>query len=45
MNIEILQEYIKAFKQEVVDSGLKRDIDDFISSLPSAHHNILTQRV
>lgn len=44
MNIEILQEHINTFTQEVVDSGFKRDLDDFISSLPAAQNNIVAMR-
>ncbi len=40
MNIEILQEHINAFTREVVDSGFKRDLDDYISSFPAAQKNI-----
>jgi hypothetical protein len=44
MNIELLQEYIEIFTREVVDSGFKRDLDDYISSLPSAQSNIVALR-
>jgi len=44
MNIEILQEYIVAFTNDVIDSGFKRDIDDYISSLPAIQNNIVALR-
>lgn len=44
MNIEILQEHINTFTREVIDTGFKRDIDDYISSLPSAQNNIVALR-
>jgi hypothetical protein len=44
MNIEILQENINTFTREVVDSGFKRDLDDYIASLPSAQNNIVALR-
>lgn len=44
MNIEILQEYINTFTRDVVDSGFKRDLDDYASSLPSSQHNLVALR-
>lgn len=44
MNIENLQEHIALFKREVIDSGFKRDLDDFVSSLPNAQSNIIQLR-
>lgn len=44
MNIETLQEYIDTFIQDVMDSGFKRDLDDFISSLSASQNNILALR-
>lgn len=44
MNIEILREHINTFNEAVVESGFKRDLDDFISSLPSAQNNIVAMR-
>jgi hypothetical protein len=44
MNIEILHDHISAFKREVVDSGFKRDLDDYSSSLPSSQTNIVALR-
>jgi len=44
MNIEILQEHINTFTREVVDSGFKRDLDDYINSLPTAQNNIVALR-
>lgn len=44
MNIEILQDYIMTFTREVVDSGFKRDLDDYASSLPASQNNIVALR-
>ncbi|MBC8327055.1 MAG: hypothetical protein H8E27_15665 [Verrucomicrobia subdivision 3 bacterium] len=44
MNIEILQDCIDTFTLEIIDSGFKRDLDDFISSLPASQNNILPLR-
>ncbi len=44
MNIETLQHFIDTFNREVVDSGFKRDLDDFSSSLPASQSNILALR-
>ncbi len=44
MNIEILQEHINTFNEEVTESGFRRDLDDFISSFPSSQNNIVAMR-
>lgn len=44
MNIEVLQEYINDFESEVVGSGFKRDLDDFVGSLPALQNNIVALR-
>jgi hypothetical protein len=44
MNIETLKQHIEAFTREVVNSGFKRDIADYIASLPSSQNNILALR-
>ena len=44
MNIQILQEHINTFTREVVDSGFKRDLDDYIKSLPASQNNIVALR-
>jgi len=44
MNIEVLQDHINAFLREVVDSGFKRDLDDYTSSLPASQNNIVVLR-
>lgn len=44
MNIEILQDYITTFTREVVDSGFKRDLDDYSASLPASQNNIVVLR-
>ncbi len=44
MNIKILQDHIETFTREVVDSGFKRDLDDYIASLPNAQNSIITLR-
>lgn len=44
MNIEILQDYVDTFTREIVESGFKRDLDDYITSLPNSQNNIVTLR-
>jgi len=44
MNIETLQDHINCFMQEVMESGFKRDVDDYTSSISSAQNNILALR-
>lgn len=44
MNIEILQEHVNTFTREVIDTGFKRDLDDYITSLPAAQNNIMALR-
>jgi hypothetical protein len=44
MNLEILQDHINAFNLEIIDSGFKRDIDDYVTSLPSMQNNIVSLR-
>jgi len=44
MNIEVLQEHINTFTREVIESGFKRDLDDYTSSLPAAQSSIVTLR-
>jgi hypothetical protein len=44
MNFQILEEHINTFRGEVVESGFKRDLDDYISSLPAAQNNIVALR-
>jgi hypothetical protein len=44
MNIEILQEHINTFTRDVLDSGFKRDLDDYINSLPTIQNNIVQLR-
>ena len=44
MNIESLNDHIGSFRREVVDSGFKRDLDDYSSSLPSLETNIVALR-
>jgi len=44
MNIEILKDQIRIFTSEVVDSGFKRDLDDYASSLPASENNIVALR-
>lgn len=44
MNIELLRDYIHTFRREVVDSGFKRDLDDYASSLAASQNNIVALR-
>ena len=44
MSFALLQDYINAFEREVIDSGFKRDLDDYIASLPASENNIVALR-
>ena len=44
MNMEQMRDNIRHFTREIIDSGFKRDIDDYLSSLPSHQSNIITLR-
>ncbi|MHC4540179.1 MAG: hypothetical protein ACYTEK_25210 [Planctomycetota bacterium] len=44
MNIETLHDHIRTFKREIIDSGFKRDLDDYSISLPNAQTNIVALR-
>jgi len=44
MNIEFLQDYIHTFRREVLDSGFKRNLDDYASSLAASQNNIIALR-
>lgn len=44
MNIETLRDHINTFEREVIDSGLKRDLDDYTQSLAASEGNILALR-
>jgi len=44
MNLEVLQDHINAFNREIIDSGFKRDLDDYANSLPSLQNNIVSLR-
>src|SRR5882672_3648106 len=44
MNIETLAEYIAEFHRQVVDSGFRRDIEDYNASLPNNQSNIMMLR-
>lgn len=44
MNIEIMNDHIRYFYREIIESGFKRDIDDYLSSIPTHHDNIITLR-
>lgn len=44
MNIESLFEYITSFETEIIESGFKRDIQDYLNSLPNNQSNIVTLR-
>ncbi len=44
MNLELMSDHIRYFNREIVESGFKRDIDDYLSSLPNNQSNILTLR-
>ena len=44
MNIETLKQHADLFAREIVDSGFKRDLEDYIASLPASQNNILGLR-
>jgi hypothetical protein len=44
MNIETLAEYIEEFQIDIIASGFKRDVQDYVSSLPSNQANIVALR-
>lgn len=44
MNLEVLQDHINTFNREIIQSGFKRDIDDYIISLPNMQNNIVGLR-
>ncbi len=44
MNIELLRDYIHTFRRDVIDSGFKRDLDDYASSLAASQNNIVALR-
>ena len=44
MNIETLKQHADAFTREVVNSGFKRDLEDYIASIPASQNNILGLR-
>lgn len=44
MNLKLLNSYLTEVKREIVDSGFKRDLTDYIASLPSNEDNIVTLR-
>lgn len=44
MNIEALNENIRLFEYEIIESGFQRDIQDYLNSLPSNRNNIVTLR-
>lgn len=44
MNIESLNDHINVYNREVVDSGFRRDVADYLTSIPQMSNNILTLR-
>ncbi|HEC64782.1 MAG TPA: hypothetical protein ENI23_05790 [bacterium] len=44
MNLQLMSDHIRYFTREIVESGFKRDIDDYLSSLPNHQSNIITLR-
>lgn len=44
MNINTLTEFIDLFNNEIVKSGFKRDLEDYVNSLPTNQSNIVTLR-
>jgi len=44
MNINTLNDYIEQFETEIIESGFKRDIQDYVNSLPNNQNNIVSLR-
>lgn len=44
MNINTLSEFIDLFNNEIIKSGFKRDLEDYVNSLPTNQSNIVTLR-
>lgn len=44
MNLELMNDHIRYFTREIIESGFKRDIEDYVTSLPSQQDNIITLR-
>ncbi len=44
MNLELMNDHIRYFTREIIESGFKRDIEDYLTSLPSHKDNIITLR-
>lgn len=44
MNIETISEYVQLFESEIIESGFKRDVQDYLNSLPSNQNNIVALR-
>ncbi|MGA7721355.1 MAG: hypothetical protein WCA84_09265 [Ignavibacteriaceae bacterium] len=44
MNIETISENIRLFDSEIVESGFKRDVQDYLNSLPTNQNNIVALR-
>ena len=44
MNLKLLSSYLAEVRKTIVDSGFKRDLTDYIASLPSNEDNIVTLR-
>ena len=44
MNINTLKDYIDQFNSEIVNSGFKRDLQDYVGSLPNNQNNIVVLR-
>jgi hypothetical protein len=44
MNINTLKDYIVQFNSEIVNSGFKRDLQDYVGSIPNNQNNIVVLR-
>lgn len=44
MNINTLKDYIEQFNSEIIEAGFKRDLQDYVSSLPNNQSNIVVLR-
>ncbi len=44
MNINTLKDYIDQFNSEIIEGGFKRDLQDYVGSLPNNQNNIVVLR-
>lgn len=44
MNINTLKDYIEQFNSEIIEGGFKRDLQDYVGSLPNNQNNVVVLR-